>query len=172
MNLCIDLRFLLLPLANVRFLFSPYTFAIFTIFLLIVSIKIPLRLELSIGSMFCFQAKDFPLSVMPCFVCLIFMSTTHILIATPILALCLSPWDDILFTLLKLCFLWLYDTLKAAPTVDILCIFNHGQREEAIIDQHDELSDSNELYDLEAQVDVELNSKLYDQKAQIDEELS
>nr|GEX19769.1 hypothetical protein [Tanacetum cinerariifolium] len=35
-----------------------------------------------------------------------------------------------------------------------------------------ELSDSNELYDLEAQVDVELNSEPYDEKAQIDEELS
>ena len=66
--------------------------------------------------------------------------------------------------------MWLYHTLKAAPTFDIICIFNHGQREEELIDQHDHLSDINELYDLEAQVDVELNSELYEEKAQIDEE--
>nr|GFA51030.1 hypothetical protein [Tanacetum cinerariifolium] len=173
MDLCIDLRFLLLPLVYVRFLFTPYTSTIFTVFLLIVSIKVPLRLQLSTGSMFRFQAKDFSVSVMACFLCFTFMSTTHFLIATLILALCLSPWDDFLFKLLKLCFLWLYHTLKAAPIVDILCIFNHRQREdEAIIDQHDELSDSNELYDLEAQVDVELNSEPYDERTPVDEELS
>ncbi|GJV49718.1 hypothetical protein Tco_1439930 [Tanacetum coccineum] len=172
MDLCIDLRFLLLPLANVRFLFSTYTSAIFTVFLLIVSIKVPLRLELSTGSMFRVQAKDFSISVMACFLCLTFMSTTYFLIATPILALCLSPWDDFVSKLLKICFLWLYHTLKAAPIVDILCIFNHGQREEALVDQHDEFSDGNELYDLEAQDDMDLNSEPYDENAQIDEELS
>ncbi|GJW57415.1 hypothetical protein Tco_0104146 [Tanacetum coccineum] len=59
--------------------------------------------------------------------------------------------------------------LKAAPIVDILCIFNH---EEALVDQHDVFSVSNELYDLEAQVDVELNSEPYDERTQIDEEMS
>ncbi|GKE54220.1 putative reverse transcriptase domain-containing protein [Tanacetum coccineum] len=68
--------------------------------------------------------------------------------------------------------MWLYHTLNAAPIVDILCIFNHRQREEALIDQHEELSNSNELYDLEAQVEVELNSEVYHEKMQIDEELS
>nr|GFA21820.1 hypothetical protein [Tanacetum cinerariifolium] len=37
---------------------------------------------------------------------------------------------------------------------------------EALVDQHDVLSDSNELYDLEAQVDVELNSEPYDEESQ------
>nr|GEV80354.1 hypothetical protein [Tanacetum cinerariifolium] len=69
-------------------------------------------------------------------------------------------------------YLWLYHTLKAALFDDILCIFNHGQRKEALVDQHDVLSDSNELYDLEALVDVELNSEPYDEKAQSGEELS
>nr|GEU50605.1 hypothetical protein [Tanacetum cinerariifolium] len=45
-------------------------------------------------------------------------------------------------------------------------------RKEALVDQHDVLSDSNELYDLEAQVDAELNSEPYDEKAQSGEELS
>ena len=164
MYLCVDLRFLFLPLAKLLFRFWPYTSAIVTVFLLIVSIKVPLRLELSTGSLVRFQAMDFSISLMACFLYLTFMSTTHLFIATPILFLCLSPWDDFISRLLMLCFWWLYHALKVTPMLDILCIFNRRRREEAQVDQHEELSDSGELYDLEAQVTEELDSESYNEE--------
>ena len=54
--------------------------------------------------------------------------------------------------------------------LDILCIFNRRRREEAQVDQHEELSDSGELYDLEAQVTEELDSESYNEEAQVDDE--
>ncbi|KAJ0555753.1 hypothetical protein HanIR_Chr07g0305721 [Helianthus annuus] len=144
----IDIRFLLLPLVNLLFPYSHYTSIIFTFFLLFVTIKIPLRLQLSTGSMVHFQAINLSVSVTLCFMCLIFMSTRHFWIVNHILILFLSHWDDLLFKMLKLCFWWLYEV---TPIVEFLCIYNHYLEDEAlVINQQQEFS--GEPYDEEVQV--------------------
>ena len=169
MDLNIDLRYLLLPLATLLIPFSLYAYATLTVFLLFVSIKVPLRLHLSTGYFDHFQAIDLSVSVTVCFLCLMFMSTPHFWIVNSISMLCVSPWEDLLFDLLKLCFLWSYRTLKAIRIVEFLCIFSHHCRIESQLSQHEELS--YEAFDEEAQVDTEeLSCETYDEETQIDQE--
>ncbi|KAD5507442.1 hypothetical protein E3N88_15145 [Mikania micrantha] len=112
MNFMIDLRFLLLPLANL--LFPHYTSDIIIIVLLHVSIKVPLTLQLPTTSLLHFRALDLSVSVTVCFLCLIFKSTIpHFWIVYFILVLFLSPWDDMLLRMLKTVVCWLFHSLRS-----------------------------------------------------------
>ncbi|KAI3707128.1 hypothetical protein L6452_25372 [Arctium lappa] len=124
----IDARYLLLPLAHFFFQFPHFTSTILTIFLLFVSIKVVIRLQLPIGFLLRFQAIDLSVSVMACFLCLISLSTQHFWIVNPILIL-LSHWVDD----------WLHQTLKSIPVLEFLCVFNcrHEEEEET---QQEELN--------------------------------
>ncbi|PWA97750.1 hypothetical protein CTI12_AA026660 [Artemisia annua] len=155
MDLNVDLRYLLLPLATLLIAFSLYAYAIFTVFLLFVSIKVPLRLHLSTRYFVHFQAIDLSVSVTVCFLCLMFLSTPHFWIVNPVLMLCVSPWEDLLFDLLKSCFWWSYRNLKAIRILEFLCIFSRHEMEEAQVNQSvEELS--NEPCDEDADhVDLE-----------------
>ncbi|KAI3822094.1 hypothetical protein L1987_09675 [Smallanthus sonchifolius] len=145
------MRFLLLPLVNLLFPYSKYISVIFTSFILFVSIKIPVRLQLSVGCMVHFQAINLSVSVMLCFLCLIFMPSRHFWIVHPIILLFLSYWDELLFKIVKLCFWWLHRALEAIPIVEFLGIFNRHGEEAQVANQQEEFS--GEPYDEEAQVD-------------------
>ncbi|KAI3729204.1 hypothetical protein L6452_17857 [Arctium lappa] len=73
MDLNIDIQYLLLPLVRLLFPFSHFTAIILTLFLLFASIKIGIRLESPVF-LIRFQAIDISISVMICFLCLIFKS--------------------------------------------------------------------------------------------------
>nr|GEW46673.1 hypothetical protein CTI12_AA202190 [Tanacetum cinerariifolium] len=133
MDLNIDLRYLLLPLATLLIPFSLYAYATFTIFLLFVSIKLPLRLQLLTGVRL--QPIDLSVSLMVCFFSFIFMSTPHFWIVNSILMLCASRWDNVLVNLLKLCFWWLYRTWKDTCNIEFLCILSRHEMEEAELNQ-------------------------------------
>lgn len=138
MYLNLDIRYLLLPLAHLLFPFSYLGSAIFTLFLLFVSIKVPFNLELPSTGLFHIRAIDLSISVIVCIFCSISMSTQNFWILNFILILCSSPWDDFLFKLLKCCFGWLSQILEAIPMLECLCIFN-GLRE-ATVDEQEEMS--------------------------------
>jgi hypothetical protein len=142
MDLKIDVRFLLLPLANL--FFSHYTSAIIiTLFLLFVSIKVPVSLQLTTSSLLRVQAIDLSVSVIICFLCLNFMSTPHFWIVNSILILCLSPWDDLLFEMLKILIWWLFHSLRSIGMHEVLCVFNGSHDDEEAhlgVDQQEELS--------------------------------
>ncbi|KAK1408219.1 hypothetical protein QVD17_39854 [Tagetes erecta] len=142
-----DLRFLLLPLAYL--LFSHNTSAIIVdVFLLFASIKVPVSLQLTTTSTILrFQAIDLSVSVTICFLCLIFLSTPHFWIANSFIIVCMAPWDDLLFQMIKIVFWWLYDSLRSINHVhEAVCIFNasHEDEEEEEeahgVDQQEELN--------------------------------
>ncbi|KAK1408204.1 hypothetical protein QVD17_39839 [Tagetes erecta] len=139
-----DLRFLLLPLAYL--LFSHYTSAIIVdVFLLFASIKVPLSFQLTITSTILrFQAVDLSVSVTICFLCLLFLSTPHFWIANSFIIVCMAPWDDLLFQMIKIVFWWLYDSLRSIHVHEVVCIFNasHEDEEEEAhgVDQQEELN--------------------------------
>ncbi|PWA51223.1 hypothetical protein CTI12_AA465660 [Artemisia annua] len=141
---------------------SATSYTTITVFLLFVSIKVPLRLHLSTGYFVHFQAIGLSVSMTVCFLCLMFMSMPHFWIVNSISMLCVSPWEDLLFDLLKLCLWWSYRTLKAIRIVEFLCIFSRHYRIEAQLSQHEKLS--YEAFDEEAQVDrEELSCETYDE---------
>ncbi|KAI3716796.1 hypothetical protein L1987_67950 [Smallanthus sonchifolius] len=140
MDFKIDLRFLLLPLANL--LFPLYSTAIIIVLLLFVSIKVHVTLQLTSTSLLRFQPLDFSVSVTICLLCLIFVSPPYFWIVNPILLLFLSRWDDLLLKMLKIVFGWLYHSIRSIRMHELLCIINdnHEQEEEAQgVDQQEEL---------------------------------
>ncbi|KAD5508230.1 hypothetical protein E3N88_15933 [Mikania micrantha] len=129
MNFMIDLRFLLIPLANL--LFPHYTSDIIIIVLLHVSIKVPVTIQLSTSSLPHFRALDLSVSVTVCFLCLIFKSTIpHFWIVYFILVLFLSPWDDMLLRMLKTVLWWLFHSLRSIHVHEVVCILNGNHDEE------------------------------------------
>ncbi|KAI3747882.1 hypothetical protein L6452_10602 [Arctium lappa] len=153
MDLNIDIRYLLLPLAHLLFPFSHFTAIIITLFLQFASIKLGIRFESPVVVFIRFQAIDLSVSVMICFMCLFFLSTRHFWILNPILILCSSHLDDLLFKLLE----WLYRTLKAIRVLEFLCIFSGCHREEApVADQQQELSWEPDHHIVDVNVDDEL----------------
>lgn len=161
MDLNVDLRYLLLPLATLLIPFSLYAYATFTVFLLFFSIKVPLRLQLSTRYFVHFQAIDLSVSVTVCFLCLMFMSTPHFWIVNPVLMLCVSRWDNLLVNLLKLCFWWVHQTLKATCNLEFPCILSRHEVEEAQVNQSvEELSyepRDEDVDHVDLEVGVELN---------------
>ncbi|KAK1408227.1 hypothetical protein QVD17_39862 [Tagetes erecta] len=156
MDLKLDVRFLLLPLAN--HIFHHYTSVIIITLLLFVSIKVPVSLELTTSHLLRVQAIDLSISVTICFLCLIFMSTPHFWIVNSFLILFLSPWDELLVKMLKIVFWWLCYSLRSVHTNEVLCIFNDGHDEdEHRVDLLEELSlevnDNFVVVDVDAQLE-------------------
>lgn len=139
MDLTIDTRYFLLSIAQLIFPFSQLASAIFTLFLLFVSIKVPFTLQLQHnGSLIRIRVRDLSVSVIVSTLCLIFMSAQDFWIVNLILFLCSCPWDDFILKLLKWCFRLLYQILEAIPILEFLCILNNHC--EAMIDEEEELS--------------------------------
>lgn len=88
------------------------------------------------------------------------MSTPHFWIVNSISMLCVSPGEDLLFDLLKLCLWWSYRNLKAIRILEFLCILRRDEMEEAEVNQSvEELS--NEPCDEDADhVDLEAGVEL------------
>ncbi|KAI3707132.1 hypothetical protein L6452_25378 [Arctium lappa] len=127
MDFQLDTRYLLLPLAHLLFPYSHFTSIVLTIFLLFVSIKVVIRLQLPIRYLLRFQTLDMSVSVMACFLSLISLSTQHFWILNPILILLSHFVDD-----------WCYQTLKSIPTLELLCVFNGcHEEEESRVDQQE-----------------------------------
>ncbi|KAI3792650.1 hypothetical protein L2E82_06537 [Cichorium intybus] len=113
--------------------------AIFTLFLLFVSIKVPFNLELPpTGSLFRIRGIELSVSLIVCIFSSISLSTQIFWIVNFILIVCSSAWDDFVFSLIKWCFRCLSQILDAIPMLEFLCIYNHGR--EAVVDEQEELS--------------------------------
>ncbi|KAD5507427.1 hypothetical protein E3N88_15130 [Mikania micrantha] len=162
MSFMIDLRSLLIPLANL--LFSHYTSDIIIIVLLHVSIKVPLTLQLPTTSLLHFRALDLSVSVTVCFLCLIFKSIIpHFWIVYFILVLFLSPWDDMLLRMLKTVVWWLFHSLRSIHVHEVVCILNGNHDEEEAqlgVDQQEELNSDHQPDENSLVIDVDDDIKI------------
>ena len=136
-----DLRYLLAPflklllpsfLVNSRLsqpqprLYSHYThlvlklvfsllIAILTILFLFVSIKISLARPAVY-----LRGPNFSVLVALSLLCSVFLSPAHFWMVYPLI-LCLSPWEFLVFKVIKWVFNWIYQRLEAIPNLTIVC---------------------------------------------------